>query len=133
MNSPPVRGRRQWDATDAETMSFAPPAAGLNRPSRPLISFYCHLMLEFVVVVNGVPGAGKTTLAAPLAEALDLPLVGKDALKEALFDSVNGRISRQALGPITGLPVIVVRTDRDVDVATLAAQIDSLRVEGRPA
>ena len=90
-------------------------------------------MLEFVVVVNGVPGAGTTTLAAPLAEALDLPLVGKDALKEALFDSVNGRISRQALGPITGLPVIVVRTDRDVDVATLAAQIDSLRVEGRPA
>lgn len=55
-------------------------------------------MLDFVVVVNGVPGAGKTTLAAPLAEALGLPLIGKDAIKEALFDAVHGQIPRKTVG-----------------------------------
>ena len=55
-------------------------------------------MLDFVVVVNGVPGAGKTTLATPLADALGLPLIRKDAIKEALFDAVDGRIARTAIG-----------------------------------
>jgi predicted kinase len=39
-----------------------------------------------VVVVSGAPGAGKSTLAVPLARALDLPLLSKDTIKESLFD-----------------------------------------------
>jgi predicted kinase len=39
-----------------------------------------------VVLVNGLPGAGKTTLAAPLAKAVGLPLFGKDAIKETLAE-----------------------------------------------
>jgi predicted kinase len=39
-----------------------------------------------IVVVSGSPGAGKTTLAVPLARLLGLPLICKDDIKEALVD-----------------------------------------------
>jgi chloramphenicol 3-O-phosphotransferase len=42
-----------------------------------------------LVLVTGSPASGKTTLAVPLARLLDLPLVSKDAIKEALFDSLG--------------------------------------------
>lgn len=47
-------------------------------------------MIEFLIVVNGVPGSGKTTLAGPLAAAMRTPLLAKDRIKEALFDSADG-------------------------------------------
>jgi predicted kinase len=40
----------------------------------------------FAVIVNGLPGAGKTTLAPRLAGALELPLFSKDAMKETIAD-----------------------------------------------
>jgi glucokinase len=47
-------------------------------------------MLErTVVLVNGLSGAGKSTLARRLAEALRLPLYGKDVLKETLADHLG--------------------------------------------
>jgi tRNA uridine 5-carbamoylmethylation protein Kti12 len=42
-----------------------------------------------LVLVTGPPTSGKTTLARPLAHHLDLPLLGKDAIKEALFDTLG--------------------------------------------
>jgi predicted kinase len=42
-----------------------------------------------VVVVSGAPGAGKSTLAVPLARALGFPLLAKDVIKESLFDSLG--------------------------------------------
>jgi hypothetical protein len=41
------------------------------------------------VLVTGLPGSGKTTLAAPLAAVLGLPLLSKDAIKEALWDALG--------------------------------------------
>lgn len=38
------------------------------------------------VVVTGVPAAGKSTMARALSESLALPLIAKDAIKEALMD-----------------------------------------------
>jgi predicted kinase len=42
-----------------------------------------------LVVVAGPPASGKSTLAERLAEALELPLVTKDGIKETLFDSLG--------------------------------------------
>jgi predicted kinase len=46
-----------------------------------------------VVVVTGLPGAGKTTLARSLAVSLGLPLIARDTIKEALGE---------VLGPVDG-------------------------------
>lgn len=42
-----------------------------------------------VVLVSGAPGAGKSTLAAPLASQLSFPLLSKDIIKETLFDQLG--------------------------------------------
>jgi len=43
-----------------------------------------------LVVVTGVPGSGKTTLARRLAAALGLPLFSLDGVKEPLYDAPGG-------------------------------------------
>ena len=42
-----------------------------------------------LVLVTGPPASGKTTLARPLANCLGRPLLGKDIVKEALFDTLG--------------------------------------------
>ncbi|WP_116953225.1 AAA family ATPase [Jiangella endophytica] len=69
-----------------------------------------------LVLVNGLPGAGKSTLATELARTVCAPLLSKDAIKEALADVV-GTAARSALGSAAmeaawtiaaGLPGLVV-------------------------
>lgn len=47
------------------------------------------MTVPLVVLVSGPPGAGKTTLARPLAAKLGLPLIAKDDIKESLGDSLG--------------------------------------------
>lgn len=51
------------------------------------------------IAVSGLPGAGKTTLAIKLAEALALPLLDKDDILESLFETAGevDKIVRQRL------------------------------------
>jgi predicted kinase len=42
-----------------------------------------------LVIVSGAPGSGKTTLATRLSQDLGLPMLDRDALKEALADAIG--------------------------------------------
>jgi len=65
-----------------------------------------------IVVVAGIPGSGKTTLARVLAPGLGLPLISKDTIKEALFEILGtgdlawpqqlGRASHQVMYALAG-------------------------------
>ena len=48
-----------------------------------------------LILINGQPGAGKTTLKKRLAADLGLPAIGKDDFKEFLFDTLGKPASRE--------------------------------------
>lgn len=45
--------------------------------------------MPLLVVVQGPPAAGKTTVAREIAQRLRLPLLAKDTVKEALFEGLG--------------------------------------------
>jgi predicted kinase len=57
-------------------------------------------MASVAILVNGLPGSGKTTLSATLAGVLGCPLLAKDPIKEALADLAGPMIDPEALGGI---------------------------------
>ncbi|WP_200941763.1 GNAT family N-acetyltransferase [Angustibacter sp. Root456] len=63
-----------------------------------------HRRARRVVLVNGLPGAGKSTLARALAQELALPLLSKDAVKEAVGASLAAADAEQWDGrsPVLG-------------------------------
>lgn len=94
--------------------------------------------LDGFVVVAGLPASGKTTLARALAFELDLPLISKDTVKEALFDSLGtGDLEwSQRLGRAAHM--VMYSIAKEVRSAVLESHFwrgvaeDDLRALGRP-
>lgn len=100
-------------------------------------------MFSGLVVVTGVPAAGKSTVARILAEALGAELLSLDEIKEQLFESSPENVDRFALrlaaeaelwariGDATG-PVVVdiwVAPGRDDERVTAAIAPQAIVVE----
>lgn len=53
-----------------------------------------------MILINGLPGTGKTTLVSRLSPDLGIPCMGKDQLKEFFFDTLgsDGREQSRLLG-----------------------------------
>jgi predicted kinase len=71
------------------------------------------------VVVTGLAGAGKSTLAVPLAAALDIPLISKDGIKEALLDVVGSGDWQWSKTLSRGADAAMIEIARDLPAAVL--------------
>lgn len=57
-------------------------------------------MAKSLILVNGLPGAGKTVLSSLLGQALATPVLSKDVIKEALADASSNRLTSRRVGQI---------------------------------
>lgn len=64
-----------------------------------------------MIIVTGIPGSGKTTLANWLRRDVGLRMIGQDAVKEFMADQLGGAFDKQsssALGRVTRQAVLTL-------------------------
>jgi predicted kinase len=71
------------------------------------------------VVVSGLAASGKTSVAEPLARALGVRFIAKDAIKEALFDAVGVGDRAWSRTLSRAADIAMVRVAQDCDAAVL--------------
>jgi 2-phosphoglycerate kinase len=50
---------------------------------------YNKHMKSLIIVVSGAVGAGKSTLSQTIGEKFGLPIIGRDEIKETLFNTIG--------------------------------------------
>ncbi|MGW4533595.1 AAA family ATPase [Nocardia sp. NPDC004340] len=73
-------------------------------------------MNRLLVLVNGLPGSGKTTLGAELALNLNASFLSKDIVKEGLAESTGGAVGGAKLGGIAMDTVWALARESSTDV-----------------
>jgi len=72
----------------------------VRREDRPTEPYATAPGRKVVVLVNGVPGSGKATLARKLAAELRIPLFSKDVIKESVADVLWALIEDSPVGGV---------------------------------
>jgi predicted kinase len=75
--------------------------------------------MPLFVVVSGLAASGKTTVAEPLAHALGVRLISKDAIKESLFNAVGHGGWEWSKTLSRAADAAMVRVAQDLDGAVL--------------
>jgi predicted kinase len=52
-------------------------------------------MKPYIIIIAGIPASGKTTYARHIAKQLNIPFIGKDAIKEKLYDVIKYDTSKR--------------------------------------
>lgn len=92
--------------------------------------------MSTLYVISGPPGSGKSSVGAKLAPALGVPLISKDEIKEALFETVGwaDRERSKELGAVSwelmfaALPSLLAAGGVAVDANVSAPGHDRVRV-----
>ena len=60
-------------------------------------------MAPYIVIIAGIPASGKTTYARHISCKLHIPVIGKDAIKEKLYDVLRFDTSKRENSQLYGM------------------------------